>query len=284
MENTNKLILSKISENEMMMKLSSKTENIKITTLICSLPFMNQLICDIGHDLLQKIINEMIIFDIAKNEEVNSENNYLYFLIKGELYAKNSQYQDFCDTVEGPLNLLNKNNITNYDKNICPITLSAVSESIIMQISIKYINEAKEIISQRDVNDFISNDMLNRHLSRLQIEKMNKYTKRKIFKKNQIVYSEGDKPKEIFFIKSGKFLITKKRKKLNDYKTKIKLVDLEIKILSKQSDLYNFCLNGHFSLKSKPIVQLSKQLEEEKSTLPLPDVNSGESEPTINVR
>ena len=78
MENTNKLILSKISENEMMMKLSSKTENIKITTLICSLPFMNQLICDIGHDLLQKIINEILIFDIAKNEEVNSDNNYLY--------------------------------------------------------------------------------------------------------------------------------------------------------------------------------------------------------------
>ena len=195
MENTNRLILEKLSSNEMLLKISSKEENIKITSLFCSLPFMSQLSFDIGHDLIKGIIATMLMSDIKKEEEINSSNHFLYFLIKGEIFTKNLQYREFSDTVDGPLNILNKNNITNIDKNIVPITITAVSESVLLQISIDDINKAKQIIQQRDINDFKYSDLLMKHLTRLQVEKMNKYMTRRLYRRNEYVYREGEIPK-----------------------------------------------------------------------------------------
>ena len=194
MENTNRLILEKLSSNEMLLKISSKEENIKITSLFCSLPFMSQLSFDIGHDLIKGVIATMLMSDIKK-EEINSSNHFLYFLIKGEIFTKNLQYREFSDTVDGPLNILNKNNITNIDKNIVPITITAVSESVLLQISIDDINKAKQIIQQRDINDFKYSDLLMKHLTRLQVEKMNKYMTRRLYRRNEYVYREGEIPK-----------------------------------------------------------------------------------------
>ena len=70
MENTNRLILEKLSSNEMLLKISSKEENIKITSLFCSLPFMSQLSFDIGHDLIKGVIATMLMSDIKKEEIV----------------------------------------------------------------------------------------------------------------------------------------------------------------------------------------------------------------------
>lgn len=270
MEKTNRLILSKISENEMLQKLSSKEENIKITSLLIGLPFFNQLIFDIGHDLLKKVISTMLITDIKKDDVLSSKNSFLYFLIKGEIFSINSQYKDFSNTVDGPLNILNRNNITNIDKNIVPITISALSESIILQISIDDINKAKSEIAERDVSDFRYCELLTRHLSKLQIEKMNKYTTRRVYQRNDKVYLEGDEPREVFFIKKGTFRLTKKRKNHTDYATKINLIESELQILSKQADVYNYCLNGNYSLNTKYIKNLNKQIENEKTSLPAP--------------
>ena len=270
MEKTNRLILSKISENEMLQKLSSKEENIKITSLLIGLPFFNQLIFDIGHDLLKNVISTMLITDIKKDDVLSSKNSFLYFLIKGEIFSINSQYKDFSNTVDGPLNILNRNNITNIDKNIVPITISALSESIILQISIDDINKAKSEIAERDVSDFRYCELLTRHLSKLQIEKMNKYTTRRVYQRNDKVYLEGDEPREVFFIKKGTFRLTKKRKNHTDYATKINLIESELQILSKQADVYNYCLNGNYSLNTKYIKNLNKQIENEKTSLPAP--------------
>lgn len=270
MEKTNRLILSKISENEMLQKLSSKEENIKITSLLIGLPFFNQLIFDIGHDLLKNVISTMLITDIKKDDVLSSNNSFLYFLIKGEIFSINSQYKDFSNTVDGPLNILNRNNITNIDKNIVPITISALSESIILQISIDDINKAKSEIAERDVSDFRYCELLTRHLSKLQIEKMNKYTTRRVYQRNDKVYLEGDEPREVFFIKKGTFRLTKKRKNHTDYATKINLIESELQILSKQADVYNYCLNGNYSLNTKYIKNLNKQIENEKTSLPAP--------------
>lgn len=270
MEKTNRLILSKISENEMLQKLSSKEENIKITSLLIGLPFFNQLIFDIGHDLLKNVISTMLITDIKKYDVLSSKNSFLYFLIKGEIFSINSQYKDFSNTVDGPLNILNRNNITNIDKNIVPIKISALSESIILQISIDDINKAKSEIAERDVSDFRYCELLTRHLSKLQIEKMNKYTTRRVYQRNDKVYLEGDEPREVFFIKKGTFRLTKKRKNHTDYATKINLIESELQILSKQADVYNYCLNGNYSLNTKYIKNLNKQIENEKTSLPAP--------------
>ena len=270
MEKTNRLILSKISENEMLQKLSSKEENIKITSLLIGLPFFNQLIFDIGHDLLKNVISTMLITDIKKDDVLSSNNSFLYFLIKGEIFSINSQYKDFSNTVDGPLNILNRNNITNIDKNIVPIKISALSESIILQISIDDINKAKSEIAERDVSDFRYCELLTRHLSKLQIEKMNKYTTRRVYQRNDKVYLEGDEPREVFFIKKGTFRLTKKRKNHTDYATKINLIESELQILSKQADVYNYCLNGNYSLNTKYIKNLNKQIENEKTSLPAP--------------
>ena len=270
MEKTNRLILSKISENEMLQKLSSKEENIKITSLLIGLPFFNQLIFDIGHDLLQNVISTMRITDIKKDEVLSSNNSFLYFLIKGEIFSINSHYKDFSNTVDGPLNFLNRNNITNIDKNIVPIKISALSESIIIQISIEDINKAKSEIAERDVSDFRYCELLTRHLSKLQIEKMNKYTTRRVYQRNDKVYLEGDEPNEVFFIKKGTFRLTKKRRNHTDYATKINLIESELQILSKQADVYNYCLNGNYSLNTKYIKNLNKQIENEKTSLPAP--------------
>ena len=93
------------------------------------------------------------------------------------------------------MNILNKNNITNIDKNIVPITITAVSESVLLQISIDDINKAKQIIQQRDINDFKYSDLLMKHLTRLQVEKMNKYMTRRLYRRNEYVYREGEIPK-----------------------------------------------------------------------------------------
>ena len=69
MENTNRLILEKLSSNEMLLKISSKEENIKITSLFCSLPFMSQLSFDIGHDLIKGVIATMLMSDIKKKRK-----------------------------------------------------------------------------------------------------------------------------------------------------------------------------------------------------------------------
>lgn len=282
MENTNRLILAKISSNEMLLKLSSKEENIKITSLLCSLPFISQLAFDIGHALLQNVIETMIVSDIKKEEELSSSNHYLYFLIKGEIFTKNVQYREFSDTVDGPLNILNKNNITNIDKNIVPITITAVAESILLQISIDEIKKAKRIIKERDINYFKYSDLLMKYLTRLQIEKMNKYMTRRIYRRNEFVYREGEIPNEIVLIKKGSFRLTKKREIHTDTATKLNIINNELKILSKESDIYNYCINGNYSLKAKYVRGLSKQLENEKTSIPMPISNV--EEVIINVR
>ena len=168
------------------------------------------------------------------------------------------------------MNFLNRNNITNIDKNIVPIKISALSESIIIQISIEDINKAKSEIAERDVSDFRYCELLTRHLSKLQIEKMNKYTTRRVYQRNDKVYLEGDEPNEVFFIKKGTFRLTKKRRNHTDYATKINLIESELQILSKQADVYNYCLNGNYSLNTKYIKNLNKQIENEKTSLPAP--------------
>lgn len=149
--------------------------------------------------LIQGVISAMLVSDIKKEEEITSSNLFLYFLIKGEIFTKNVQYREFSDTVDGPLNILNKNNITNIDKNVVPITITAVSESVLLQISIDEINKAKKVILQRDINDFKYSDLLIKHLTRLQIEKMNKYMTRRVYRRNEYVFREGEIPNEIFF-------------------------------------------------------------------------------------
>lgn len=95
--------------------------------------------------------------------------------------------------------ILNKNNITNIDKNVVSITITAVSESVLLKISIDDINKAKKVILQRDINDFKYSDLLMKHLTRLQIEKMNKYMTRRVYRRNEYVFREGEIPNEIFF-------------------------------------------------------------------------------------
>ena len=85
--------------------------------------------------------------------------------------------------------------MTNIDKNIVPITITAVSESVLLQISIDDINKAKQIIQQRDINDFKYSDLLMKHLTRLQVEKMNKYMTRRLYRRSEYVYREGEIPK-----------------------------------------------------------------------------------------
>ena len=47
------------------------------------------------------------------------------------------------------------------------------------------------------------------------------------------------------------------------------VINSELKILSKESDIYNYCINGNYSLKAKYVRGPSKQLENEKTTIPL---------------
>lgn len=186
--------------------------------------------------LIQGVISAMLVSDIKKEEEITLSNHFLYFLIKGEIFTKNVQYRKFSDTVDGPLNILNKNNITNIDKNIVSITITAVSESVLLQISIDDIN--KKVILQRDINDFKYSDLLMKHLTRLQLEKMNKYMTRRVYRRNEYVFREGEIPNEIFFIKKGSFRLTKKRETHTDFATKLSIINSELKILSKESDIY----------------------------------------------
>ena len=43
---------------------------------------------------------------------------------------------------------------------------------------------------------------------------------------------------EIFFIKKGSFRLTKKRETHTDFATKLSIINSELKILSKESDIY----------------------------------------------
>lgn len=284
MENTTTTLLNLISKNIVIAKLTAPPEQSSIISTLLSIPFFTQLISDLGHELIKPVLSKMTTLTLRMKEQATTNNNTLYFLLKGEIYAESSTFKEYTNTVDGPLNFANRNisTLSNIN-NIIPITFHAVNHSAFLLVDINSIFEARTKVNNLDVNELRRIDMLTRHLSKIQSEKINKYFIRKQFRKNDKVYKEGDNANKVYFIIKGEFLLSKKRKFINNLNNKLDFVNSELNLLSRQSNLYHFCLNGGLTLNDKCVVNIHKQLEEEKSSLYKKDIEIENNEDIINL-
>ena len=284
MENTTTTLLNIITKNIVINKLTEPPEQSSIISTLLNIPFFTQLISDLGHEIIKQVLSKMTTLTLRMKENATTNDNTLYFLLKGEIYAESSSFKEYTNTVDGPLNFANRNASTLSNKNnIIPITFHAVNHSAFLLVDINSIFEAKTKVNNLDVNELRRIDMLTRHLSRLQSEKINKYFIRKQYRKHDKVYKEGDNANKVYFIIKGEFLLSKKRKFINNLNNKLEFVNNELNLLSKQSNLYNFCLNGGLTLNDRSVVNIHKQLEEEKSTLYKKDIEIETNEDIINL-
>ena len=269
MENSTLTLLKLFSTNIILNKLTSKSEQKNIITNLFNLPFFTQIIADIGHEIFKNVLSTMTIKSLLTNEEMNSNDDTLYFLLKGETFSQSKSFKEYSQNVDGPLNFANRNQstITSNKSNITSINFIAISDSVFLLVDINSILNAKDIANGLNVNEIKQIEVLNRYLTRLQCEKINKYFIRHSYRKNEKVYTEGQRACDIYFILKGEFVLTKKRRIEKDYQKKLDFVNNELKLLSRQSDLYNFCLSGDLPLNAKSVVKISKQIEEDKSSL-----------------
>lgn len=269
MENSTLTLLKLFSTNKILNKLTSKSEQKNIISNLFNLPFFTQIIADIGHEIFKNVLSSMTIKSLLTKEEMNSNDDMLYFLLKGETFSQSKSFKEYSQNVDGPLNFANRNQstITSNKSNITSINFIAVSDSVFLLVDINSILNAKDIANGLNVNEIKQIEVLNRYLTRLQCEKINKYFIRHTYCKNEKVYTEGQRACDIYFILKGEFVLTKKRRIEKDYQKKLDFVNNELKLLSRQSDLYNFCLSGDLPLNAKSVVKISKQIEEDKSSL-----------------
>lgn len=269
MENSTLTLLKLFSTNIILNKLTSKSEQKNIISNLFNLPFFTQIIADIGHEIFKNVLSTMTIKSLLTKEEMNSNDDTLYFLLKGETFSQSKSFKEYSQNVDGPLNFANRNQstITSNKSNITSINFIAVSDSVFLLVDINSILNAKDIANGLNVNEIKQIEVLNRYLTRLQCEKINKYFIRHSYRKNEKVYTEGQRACDIYFILKGEFVLTKKRRIEKDYQKKLDFVNNELKLLSRQSDLYNFCLSGDLPLNAKSVVKISKQIEEDKSSL-----------------
>ena len=285
MENTTLTLLKLFSTNIILNKLTSKSEQKTIVSTLFNLPFFTQIVSDIGHELFKSVISTMTIKSLLTKEEMSSNDDTLYFLLKGETFSQSKSFKEYSQNVDGPLNFANRNQSTiSHDKsNLTSITFSALSDSVFLLVDIGSILNAKDIANSLDVNEIKQIEVLNRYLTRLQSEKINKYFVRHSYSKNEKVYTEGQRASDIYFILKGEFVLTKKRRIEKDYQKKLDFVNNELKLLSRQSDLYNFCLSGDLPLNAKSVVKISKKIEEDKSSLLIKGGDIEVSEDIVNL-
>jgi CRP-like cAMP-binding protein len=75
------------------------------------------------------------------------------------------------------------------------------------------------------------------------------------YKKGQIIFREGDKLDGIYFIKSGEFLLSKKKiPKMN----KIKDIENEIAYLKKENEFFSKCIKGLYNIYSPGIKNFAR--------------------------
>ena len=110
MENTTTTLLNLISKNIVIAKLTAPPEQSSIISTLLSIPFFTQLISDLGHELIKPVLSKMTTLTLRMKEQATTNNNTLYFLLKGEIYAESSTFKEYTNTVDGPLNFANRTN------------------------------------------------------------------------------------------------------------------------------------------------------------------------------